>query len=89
ISRFDWETLGWSSVGLLTAAAIAAGYGQLALTQGFRLLKVSTGASIQMALPVFTTLGGILLFGETFSVPQLAGGALTIFGAWRVVVGRR
>jgi drug/metabolite transporter (DMT)-like permease len=69
---------------LLTATAVMAGYGQLAMNQGFRLLNVAGGASIQMALPIVTTAGGFALFGESFTLFQLGGAALLIAGTFFV-----
>ncbi|MEM1294674.1 MAG: DMT family transporter [Verrucomicrobiota bacterium] len=76
--------LNLSDVLLLTLAAAAAGFGQLAMNEGYRFLSVSSGGSLQMLWPVFTTLGGILFFSEKFAILQ-AIGAIFILGAiWRV-----
>jgi drug/metabolite transporter (DMT)-like permease len=82
IIRFEWP--GASDLALLTAAAIMAGYGQLAMNQGFRLLNVAGGASILMALPVVTALGGFLFFGESFTPVQIGGAALLMAGTHHV-----
>lgn len=71
---------------LLVVAAFAAGWGQLAMNEGYRCLAVSTGASIQMLWPVLTTLGGFLLFGESFVALQLIGAVLILASVWRVSV---
>jgi len=84
--RSAWP--GWEGVGFLAVGAVAAGYGQIALVQGFRHLEVATGSSIQMGLPVMASLGGFLLFGESFSLLQIAGAALTLLGTWRVVTAK-
>ena len=76
--------LGWSDVGLLILAAIAASYGQLAMNEGYRCLSVSTGASIQMLWPVATTFGGWLLFSEKFLPIQIFGAILILASVWRV-----
>jgi len=73
-------------VGLLILAATAAGWGQLAMNEGYRCLSVSAGASIQMLWPVLTTIGGFLLFEETFVTLQLIGAALILASVWRVSV---
>jgi drug/metabolite transporter (DMT)-like permease len=62
---------------LLGAGAVVA-FGQLTMTFSYRHLTVSKGASLQMALPLTTALGGFFLFGERFSALELTGAALTI-----------
>lgn len=81
--RAEWH-LGPYDIGFLVAAAVMAAYGQLAMVQGFRLLNVASGASIQMALPVVTAIGGFALFGEAFTPSQLAGAALLLAGTYIV-----
>lgn len=76
--------LGVSDILLLTLAAAAAGYGQLAMNEGYRFLSVSSGGSLQMLWPVLTTLGGILFFGETFALLQAIGAVFILGAIWRV-----
>lgn len=71
-------------IGLLAVAGIFAGFGQLAMTEGYRCLPVSTGASMQMLWPVATTTGGWWLFQEQLASLQLAGAALILASIWRV-----
>lgn len=73
----------------ICAAAVAASIGQIAMNEGYRYLPVATGASIQMALPVTASIGGVLLFAEVFTAYQLAGATLIVFGCFRVVAGRK
>ncbi len=73
-----------SDVLLLTLAGTVAGYGQLAMNQGYRFLSVSTGGSLQMLWPVLTTLGGILFFDEKFALLQAIGAVLILGAIWRV-----
>jgi drug/metabolite transporter (DMT)-like permease len=82
------DTLGAADIGFLSLAALSAGYGQLAMNEGYRLLSVAAGSSVQMALPVTAAIGGILLFSETYSILQLAGAALILTGSWQVAVKR-
>lgn len=70
--------------GLLTLAAAAAGYGQLAMNEGYRCLTVSTGASLQMLWPVMTALGGLAWFDERFTALQIAGAVLILAATWFV-----
>ncbi len=79
-------SLSGGEVGLLLLAGTAAGWGQLAMNEGYRCLSVSAGASLQMLWPVMTTMGGFLLFGETFIIPQLFGSVLIVVSVWRVSV---
>ena len=87
ILRSSWP--GWGGLVVLVLAGAAGGFGQIAMVQGYRHLEVARGASIQMILPITAPLGGFLFFGELFTPLQLAGAALTILGAWRVVAARR
>jgi drug/metabolite transporter (DMT)-like permease len=81
--RAGWP--GWGGLVILILAGAAGGFGQIAMVQSYRYLEVARGASIQMALPVTASLGGFLLFGEVFTLLQVAGAALTVVGSWRVV----
>ena len=76
-------------VALLTAAALLAALGQLAMTEGFRFLPVSTGGAFQMLLPLVLTLAGVLFFAEPFSLVQGAGGVCILAGCHLTVVQRR
>ena len=85
--RSTWP--GWGGLAVLILAGAGGGFGQIAMVQGYRHLEVAPGASIQMVLPITACLGGFVFFGELFSALQLAGAALTILGAWRVVATQR
>lgn len=76
LSAADWA--------LLVVAAGAAGYGQLAMNEGYRCLTVSVGASLQMLWPVMTALGGLAWFDERFAALQVAGAALILTATWFV-----
>lgn len=73
---------------LMTLAAVAGGYGQLAMNEGYRCLTVSAGASLQMLWPVATALGGIVWFGERFALLQVLGAVLILAAAWSIAVRR-
>lgn len=73
-------------LGLLVLAGFAAGFGQLAMNEGYRCLTVSVGASMQMLWPVVTTLGGWFLFDERLAVVQVVGACLILICIWRVSV---
>lgn len=83
------QGLGASDILLLTLAAVAAGYGQLAMNEGYRCLPVSAGASLQMIWPVATSLGGIAWFGERFDLAQLAGALLILIATWCIAVRKK
>lgn len=85
----DLVTLTLSDVLLLVAAATAAGWGQLAMNEGYRCLPVSTGASLQMLWPVATTAGGWVLFGERLILLQGIGAVLILAAIWRMSAGGR
>jgi drug/metabolite transporter (DMT)-like permease len=83
-----WPRLGGLDAfgsGVLAAGAVAAALGQLAMTEGFRRLSVTTGSATQLLLPVLTTLGGMWLFQEPLELLHLAGGVLVLGGCWRAV----
>jgi drug/metabolite transporter (DMT)-like permease len=73
-------------IGLLLLAATAAGFGQLAMNEGYRCLTVTSGATIQMLWPVSTTLGGWLLFAERFGPLQWVGAILILASIWQISV---
>jgi len=82
----DLPDLDLREIGLLLLAATAAGYGQLAMNEGYRCLTVTTGATIQMLWPVSTTLGGWLLFSERFGPLQWLGAVLILASIWQISV---
>lgn len=75
-------TLSVSDSALLTLAGCMAGAGQLTMTEGFRHLPVSIGGAFQVVLPLSITLGGIVFFGESFSLAQVAGATLIVSGGY-------
>ncbi len=79
----DLTTRDWL---LLTTAALAASFGQLAMNEGYRVLSVTTGASIQMLWPVLTSLGGIYFFHETFALIQILGAVVILLAIWRLIL---
>jgi drug/metabolite transporter (DMT)-like permease len=84
-----FASLGWMDVALLSAAAICATFGQLAMTEGFRYLSVAAGGAFQNTVPVIITLCSISLFAEPFSTPQAIGAVLVLWGSFQTVVGGR
>ncbi len=72
----------------IVVASVGAALGQLTLTQAFRTLTVTVGGAVNLTLPIWITLGGMLFFGERFSLLQVLGGALVLTGCFQVVLKR-
>lgn len=77
---FTLPVPGGVDIALLAAAALLAALGQLAMTEGFRYLPVSTGGAFQIMLPLVLTLAGVLFFDEPFTLAQVAGAACILSG---------
>lgn len=73
---------------VLTGAAVVVGVSQLVMTNAYRTLPVSRGSAIQMLLPLVTAVGAFAIFGERFTMVELAGAALTLLATWRVAVSK-
>ncbi len=69
-----------SAWAVLLIAGVTAGSGQLTMTRAFRDLPVAEGSLIQMLVPLGIALGGMLFFGERFSVQEFIGAALILGG---------
>lgn len=80
--------LALADVWLMVVAAVAAGFAQLAMNEGYRCLPVATGASLQMLWPVATSLCGMAWFGEHFAPLQMVGAALILVATWFIAVRR-
>jgi len=65
---------------VLLIAGVTAGSGQLAMTRAFRDLPVAEGSLIQMLVPLGIALGGMVFFGERFTVQEFIGAALILGG---------
>ena len=74
---------------LLSAAALCASVGQLAMTEGFRFLSVAAGGAFQITVPVVISLCSITLFDEFFTLAQVIGALLVLWGSFQTVVGGR
>jgi len=68
---------------LLVTAALCAAVGQLAMTEGFRFLPVSSGGAFQILLPLTITLASVALFGEAFTLVQVLGGTMILLGCYQ------
>ncbi|MBL9130611.1 MAG: DMT family transporter, partial [Verrucomicrobiaceae bacterium] len=81
--------LGGIDIALLSAAALCATFGQLAMTEGFRFLSVAAGGAFQVTVPVVITLCSIFLFDEVFTTLQAFGAILVLWGSFQTVVTAR
>lgn len=77
-----------AQTGILVFAAVSATIGQLAMTEGFRHLTIAVGGAFQICLPVIISIGGVMLFGEKFTVEQIIGAVLILGGCYWVMIGR-
>ena len=69
----------------LSGIALLVAGGQLLITHCFRHLSVAKGSGIQMLLPPFTAAGGMLFFGETYSLLEASGAIITLLATWFLV----
>jgi len=76
-----------TAIVVLVVASVLVSVGQLALTHSFRTLSVAQGSSIQMLMPLATSAGGVLFFGEQYAGLELAGALVTLAATWQVVRG--
>ncbi|MGJ8632773.1 MAG: DMT family transporter [Luteolibacter sp.] len=72
---------GW---GLLAVGAVVVTFAQLIMTSAYQRLSIAKGASLQMALPVFTAVGAFVFFGERFAGHELVGAVVVLVAIWRV-----
>jgi len=71
---------------LMSLAGLCAAGGQLAMTHAYKHLTVAAGGSMQLCLPIFTTIGGILLFGESFAPVEWFGACLILTSCLMIVL---
>lgn len=74
-----------TAVAVLVVASVLVSVGQLALTHSFRALSVAKGSSIQMLMPLATSAGGVLFFGERYAMLEWVGACVTLAATWQVV----
>ena len=65
---------------VLILASLCASAGQLCMTQAFRNLGVAEGSLMQMLVPLGIALGGMVFFGELFSLTEELGAGLILAG---------
>jgi drug/metabolite transporter (DMT)-like permease len=81
----DLPMIAWAG---LAGGAVIVTFAQLVMTKAYQSMSVSRGSSLQMLLPLATSLGGFLCFGETFEPIELVGAMITLIATWRVVMSR-
>lgn len=72
---------GW---GFLAIGAVIVTFAQLIMTSAYQRLSIAQGASLQMTLPIFTSLGAFIFFGEKFQIHELLGAVLVLVAIWQV-----
>jgi drug/metabolite transporter (DMT)-like permease len=80
---------GMSEGMLLLSIGVVAAVAQLLMTEAYRHLKVTTGALMNMLVPVINFVMGIVIFREPFSGAEIAGAALTISSCVLVISSDR
>lgn len=81
----DMPMIAWAG---LAGGAVIVTFAQLVMTKAYQSMSVSRGSSLQMLLPLATSLGGFFCFGETFEPIELVGAMITLIATWRVVMSR-
>jgi drug/metabolite transporter (DMT)-like permease len=88
-----WATQArWDLHGVLLAlasGALASGLGYAIWYAALRRIDTHTAAVAQLAVPVLTAFGGVLLLAEPLSPRLLGAGGLVLIGIALVVRGRR
>jgi len=74
--------------GVLLAASLCAGAGQLTMTRAFRDLPAAEGSLIQMLVPLGVSLGGAAFFREHFSLHEILGAVLILAGCAFIALRR-
>jgi len=86
---FIWKTPSLYEAGVLLFCGLLAVAGQLCMTDGFKHLSVGAGAGFQLAVPVLTAIGGVLLLGEHLGFLQWFAAGLIVLGTWFCVTPGR
>ena len=69
---------GMSEGVLLLSIGVVAAVGQLFMTEAYRYVTVTTGALLNMLVPVFNFALALAVFNETFSLIEIAGTVLVL-----------
>lgn len=72
------NNIGYIGAFVLLCIGIMGTAGQLLMTQGYKYVPVSTGASLMMLVPVLSYAIGIIAFHELFSLRSLIGSVIVL-----------
>jgi drug/metabolite transporter (DMT)-like permease len=81
----EWTVPGWYTAGLLIAAGLIGGAGQILVTASLRFGEASTLAPFDYSSMIFASLIGWIVFGELPTTAILAGAALVIAGGILII----
>ena len=88
LSGVAWNHAAWDAMGLayaVASGALASGVGYAIWYTALPFLRATTAATVQLAVPVITALGGVLLLGEALT-PRLLLASVAILGGIALVV---
>lgn len=85
-SAVELPTAAWV---FLALGATVVTFAQLIMTSAYQRLSIAQGASLQMSLPIITSIGAFFIFGETFQSHEILGALLTLVAIWRVASRKR
>lgn len=84
---FGWASLDMRQAGLLIAAGICGGFGQIMLTESYRHAQMATIAPFEYTSILFGLVLGYLFFGDMPTLSMILGGAIVI-GAGLFIIWR-
>jgi drug/metabolite transporter (DMT)-like permease len=82
---FGWESPSFAELAVILAAGLAAGCGQLLLTESYRYAELSTIAPFEYASILIAIAFGLVVFQDLPSMQMLAGGAVIMISGLLVV----
>lgn len=88
LSAAAWNHAAWDTTGLayaVASGALASGVGYAIWYTALPFLRATTAATVQLAVPVITAIGGVLLLGEA-PTPRLLLASIAILGGIALVV---
>ena len=91
VSAIEQHHAHWSANGLLdaiTSGALTSGLGYAIWYLALRELAVSSAASVQLTVPVFAALGGVLFLGEIITVRLVGASVAILTGVLLVTIFR-
>ncbi len=76
---------GYSEGILLLCIGLTATIGQLLMTEGYRHIKVTTGALLNMMVPVLNFIVALLIFNEVLTIKEILGSAIIVLSCIFVI----